>query len=38
MPLFWFYKRTMTFGKPVIMGFLNQRLKNGKEDLKEMMV
>ena len=32
MPLFWLYKRTMTFGKPVIMGLLNQRLKNGKED------
>ncbi len=32
MPLFWIYKRTMTFGKPVIMSFLNQRLKNGKED------
>jgi 3-deoxy-D-manno-octulosonic-acid transferase len=32
MPLSWIYKRTMTFGKPVIMGFLNQRLKNGKED------
>lgn len=32
MPLFWLYKRTMTFGKPVIMSLLNQRLKNGKED------
>lgn len=32
MPLFWLYKRTMTFGKPLIMGFLNERLKNGKED------
>ena len=32
MPLFWLYKRTMTVGKPVIMGLLNQRLKNGKED------
>lgn len=32
MPLFWLYKRTMTFGKPVIMGLLRQRLKNGKED------
>lgn len=32
MPLFWIYKRTMTFGKPLIMSFLNQRLKNGKED------
>lgn len=32
MPLFWLYKRAMTFGKPVIMGLLNQRLKNGKED------
>lgn len=32
MSLFWLYKRTMTFGKPVIMGLLKQRLKNGKED------
>ena len=32
MPLFWLYKRTMTFGKPIIMRLLNQRLKNGKED------
>lgn len=32
MALFWLYKRTMTYGKPVIMGLLNKRLKNGKED------
>jgi 3-deoxy-D-manno-octulosonic-acid transferase len=32
MPLFWFYKRAMTFGKPAIMGLLNQRMKIGKED------
>ncbi len=32
MPLFWLYKRTMTFGKPIIMSLLNQRLKDGKED------
>lgn len=32
MPLFWLYKRTMTLGKPLILGLLNQRMKKGKED------
>lgn len=32
MPLLWLYKRTMTFGKPVIMRLLQKRLKTGKED------
>lgn len=32
MSLFWIYKRAMTFGKPLILGLINQRLKNGKED------
>ena len=32
MPLFWLYKKTMTFGKPVIHGLIQSRLKKGKED------
>ncbi len=32
MSLFWFYKKTMTYGVPMINAVLRNRLKSGKED------
>ncbi len=32
MSLFWLYKKTMTYGTPVIRGVIHRRIKSGKED------
>ncbi len=32
MSLFWLYKKTMTYGTPLIRGVIRQRIKSGKED------